>query len=131
MSQVPSHLKYTKTHEWAQKLDDGTIRVGITDHAQDLLGDMVFVELPDTGRHVKAGEECAVVESVKAASDIYSPIAGEIVEVNPAVTDGPEVVNKDPYGQGWLLRIRPSDQQGFNQLLDATRYQEIAASDAH
>ncbi len=131
MSQVPSHLKYTKTHEWAQKLDDGTIRVGITDHAQDLLGDMVFVELPETGRHVKAGEECAVVESVKAASDIYSPIAGEIVEVNPAVTDGPEVVNKDPYGQGWLLRIRPSDQQGFNQLLDATRYQEIAASDAH
>lgn len=131
MSQVPSHLKYTKTHEWAQKLDDGTIRVGITDHAQDLLGDMVFVELPDTGRHVKAGEECAVVESVKAASDIYSPIAGEIVEVNPAVTDGPEVVNKDPYGQGWLLRIRPSDQHGFNQLLDATRYQEIAASDAH
>ncbi len=131
MSQVPSHLKYTKTHEWAQKLDDGTIRVGITDHAQDLLGDMVFVELPETGRHVKAGEECAVVESVKAASDIYSPIAGEIIEINQAVTDGPEIVNKDPYGQGWLLRIRPSDQQGFNQLLDATRYQEIAASDAH
>lgn len=131
MSEVPGQLKYTKTHEWAQKLDDGTIRVGITDHAQDLLGDMVFVELPDTGRLVKAGEECAVVESVKAASDIYSPVAGEIVEVNQAVMDAPEIVNKDPYGQGWLLRIRPSDQQGFNQLLDATRYQEIAASDAH
>lgn len=131
MSEVPGQLKYTKTHEWAQKLDDGTIRVGITDHAQDLLGDMVFVELPDAGRLVKAGEECAVVESVKAASDIYSPVAGEIVEVNQAVMDAPEIVNKDPYGQGWLLRIRPSDQQGFNQLLDATRYQEIAASDAH
>lgn len=131
MSEVPGQLKYTKTHEWAQKLDDGTIRVGITDHAQDLLGDMVFVELPDAGRLVKAGEECAVVESVKAASDIYSPVAGEIVEVNQAAMDAPEIVNKDPYGQGWLLRIRPSDQQGFNQLLDATRYQEIAASDAH
>lgn len=131
MSQVPGHLKYTKTHEWAQKLDDGTIKVGITDHAQDLLGDMVFVELPDAGRHVKAGEECAVVESVKAASDIYSPLAGEIVEVNKAVTEAPEIVNKEPYGEGWLLRIRPSDPQGFNQLMDAKTYQETAASDSH
>src|SRR3569832_1911439 len=105
MSNIPVDLKYTQSHEWVRRESDGTVTVGITDHAQDLLGDMVFVELPEVGRTVKAGQECAVVESVKAASDVYSPVAGEVVAINEGLSDSPEIVNKDPYGEGWMMRI--------------------------
>lgn len=131
MSDIPPELKYTKSHEWVEDEGDGTVKVGITDHAQDLLGDMVFVELPDIGRSVTAGEECAVVESVKAASDIYSPLAGEIVEVNETLTDSPDLVNKDPYGEGWLLRIQLSNANDVNGLLDAEAYNEAVSEEEH
>ena len=131
MSNVPGNLKYSESHEWVAVLDDGSVRIGITDHAQELLGDMVFVELPDLGRNVAAKEECAVVESVKAASDVYSPVSGEIVEVNEALNDGPELVNKDPYGDGWIMRIRPSDAGELAALLPADAYAKVAAEDDH
>lgn len=131
MSQVPENLKYRNTHEWVQPLDDGTVRVGITDHAQDLLGDMVYVELPDVGRSVRAGEECGVVESVKAASDLYSPVSGAIVEVNETLARQPETANKDPYGEGWILRIKPDDPGELNDLMDAGAYRELIASESH
>ncbi|TPW14979.1 MAG: glycine cleavage system H protein, partial [Halothiobacillaceae bacterium] len=126
MSYVPANFRYTESHEWAELLGDGTVRVGITDHAQDLLGDMVFVELPALGRRVVAKEECAVVESVKAASDIYSPIGGEVVEVNTALNDAPELVNKAPYGAGWLLRIKPENSNELEALLDSAAYSAVA-----
>ena len=129
MSNVPAKLKYTKSHEWIERLDDGTLRVGITDHAQDLLGDMVYVEVPEVGRQVKAGEECAVVESVKAASDVYSPVSGEIVEVNDSLDDHPDTVNKDPYGQGWIFRLNPSNADEWKNLLDADAYTGVAAEE--
>lgn len=129
---VPNELKYTRTHEWAQLMDDGTLRIGITAHAQDLLGDMVFVELPAIGRYVAAAQECAVVESVKAASDIYSPVAGEVIAVNEALTSNPELVNKDPYGEGWLMRLKPSNGSAdLNGLLTAAAYAEMIAAEAH
>ena len=129
---VPGELKYTRTHEWAQLMDDGTLRVGITEHAQDLLGDMVFVELPTIGRRVAAGQECAVVESVKAASDIYSPVAGEVIAINEALTSNPELVNKDPYGEGWLMRLKPSNGSAdLSGLLTAAAYAELIAAEAH
>lgn len=128
---VPAQLKYTRTHEWAQLMDDGTLRIGITEHAQDLLGDMVFVELPAIGRSVAARAECAVVESVKAASDVYSPVAGEIIAVNEALTNNPELVNKDPYGEGWLMRLKPSNSADLNELLTAAAYAELIAAEAH
>lgn len=131
MSYVPANFRYTESHEWAELLGDGTVRVGITDHAQDLLGDMVFVELPALGRRVVAKEECAVVESVKAASDIYSPIGGEVVEVNTALNDAPELVNKAPYGAGWLLRIKPANSNELEALLDSAAYSAVAEADAH
>ena len=108
MSKVPADLRYTKSHEWVRSLADGTVEIGITDHAQHSLGDLVFVEVPDSGRSVKAGEACAVVESVKAASDVYAPLAGEITAGNPKLTGEPETVNADPYGAGWLMRLRPA-----------------------
>lgn len=129
MSNVPANLRYTKSHEWIEKMDDGTLRVGITDHAQDLLGDMVYVEAPEVGRQVKAGEECAVVESVKAASDVYSPVTGEIVEVNGSLNDSPDTVNKDPYGQGWIFRLNPSSTDEWQNLLDADAYTGVAAAE--
>ena len=107
MSNVPANLKYTKSHEWVRAEADGTVTIGITDHAQEALGDIVFLELPAVGRVVKAGEECAVVESVKAASDIYSPVSGEVVEANQAAADAPESVNADAYA-AWLFRIKPA-----------------------
>src|SRR5437899_7008517 len=107
MSKVPADLKYTKSHEWVRALADGTVEVGITDHAQHALGDLVFVEVPEAGRVVKPGEPCAVVESVKAASDVYAPLAGEITAANPKLTSEPETVNADAYGAGWLMRLRP------------------------
>lgn len=129
MSNVPENLKYTKSHEWVQVMEDGTVTVGITDHAQDLLGDMVFVELPETGIMLKEGDECAVVESVKAASDVYSPITGEIIDRNEAIVESPEIVNKDPYGEGWIFRMKPSVESELDDLISASEYAEFVASE--
>ena len=130
MSQIPSELRYTKSHEWVKSMDDGHVEVGITDHAQEQLGDMVFVELPEVGATLGAGDDCAVVESVKAASDIYAPIGGEIVEVNSELDDAPESVNSDPYGGGWLFRMRPSDETEIGELLDADGYAELIEAES-
>lgn len=125
MSNVPAELKYSKEHEWLRKEADGTYTVGITEHAQELLGDMVFVDLPDVGKTVEAGDDCAVAESVKAASDIYAPIGGEIVAVNDALGDSPELVNNAPYGEGWIFRIKASDESQIAALLDAAAYASL------
>ena len=122
MSEVPSELKYTESHEWLRVEDDGLVTVGITDHAQELLGDLVFVELPETDAEFSAGDECCVVESVKAASDVYMPISGEIVEVNEALADEPEIINNSPYDNGWLFKIKPSGDD-LHELMDAEGYQ--------
>lgn len=118
---TPTNLKYAASHEWAKAEADGTITIGITDHAQEALGDIVFLELPAVGRVVKAGEECAVVESVKAASDIYAPVSGEVVDINQAVADAPESINADAYAS-WLFRIKPSNPAELDALLDAAAY---------
>ena len=131
MSNIPGNLRYAKSHEWAQRLDNGHVRIGITDHAQDQLGDMVFIELPDVGRFVTAGEECAVVESVKAASDVYSPLSGVITKTNSAVTDAPETVNHAPYSDGWLFELEPSNPAEFDKLLDGHAYAAVAESESH
>jgi glycine cleavage system H protein len=125
MSHIPTDLKYTKSHEWVRANGDGTITVGVTDLAQAQLGDMVFVEMPEVGRTVAAGEECAVVESVKAASDVYSPVDGEVLEVNEALTETPELINQDPYGEGWLFRLQSS--KSLDGLLDASAYEALEA----
>ena len=125
MSNLPAELKYTKTHEWVRDNGDGTLTVGITDHAQEALGDIVFVEPPEAGRAVDADEACAVVESVKAASDIYAPLAGEIIEGNAALGDTPDAINTSPYEDGWIFRIAPSDMGAFNALLDAAAYEQV------
>lgn len=130
-NEIPQQLRYTKSHEWARAESDGTITVGITDHAQDLLGDMVYVELPEVGRKLTAGKECAVVESVKAASDVYAPIGGEVVAVNSALESGPDNVNKGPYTDGWLFRVKPSDQGEWSKLLDAAGYERVVADESH
>jgi glycine cleavage system H protein len=127
---IPGNLKYTKSHEWVRVEADGTVSVGITHHAQDLLGDMVYVESPSVGRQVKAGEECAVVESVKAASDVYAPIAGEVVAVNGDVSDAPEKINQDAYG-AWMFKLKPANAADVNGLLDAAAYQAVVESEAH
>lgn len=124
MSEIPSELKYTKTHEWVKVDDDGLIVVGITDHAQQLLGEVVFVELPEHESIAAAGDEAGVVESVKAASDIYAPVSGEIVEINDNLTASPELVNTDPYGDGWIFKIAIHDEGELDDLLDADEYQE-------
>ncbi|MFO1419730.1 MAG: glycine cleavage system protein GcvH [Candidatus Competibacteraceae bacterium] len=124
---IPPELHYTETHEWVRAQDDGIVTVGITDHAQHLLGDLVFVEIPEVGRVVTAAESCAVVESVKAASDVYSPLDGVIVEVNEALADSPELINQDPYGEGWIFRIKTGATP--DGLLDATAYEAIAVAD--
>ena len=131
MSEVPADLKYTKSHEWVRANDDGTVTIGITAHAQDQLGDMVYVEAPEAGRTLEAGEACAVVESVKAASDVYAPIAGEVVEGNEALADAPETVNNDPFGGGWILRLTPADAGALDGLMDAAAYQELLAAEDH
>jgi glycine cleavage system H protein len=131
MSNTPKELKYTKSHEWLRAESDGTVTVGITQHAQELMGDLVYVELPAQGTKVTAGKECSVVESVKAASDVYAPVSGEIVAVNTAVSDAPETVNKDPYGAGWMFRIKPSNQAEVAALLDAAAYEAQVASEKH
>ena len=124
MSNVPSNLKYTKSHEWVAVNADGTITVGITDHAQELLGDLVFVELPDVGKTLAAGQEACVVESVKAAADAYAPVAGDVVEVNGAVPDAPEAVNQDAYA-AWLFKLKPANAADLGALLDAAAYQAV------
>lgn len=131
MSNIPTDLKYTKSHEWVRKEADGRVTVGITDHAQDLLGDMVFVEVPEEGRQLSAEEACAVVESVKAASDVYSPVAGAVVESNDALADSPEKVNQDPYGEGWLLKLNMEDDSQWERLLDASAYQAQLDQEDH
>ena len=122
MSQVPVELRYAKTHEWARLLADGSVEVGISEHAQAALGDLVFVEVPETGRVLVAGEGCAVVESVKAASDVYSPIAGTVIAVNLELAAAPELVNQDCYGRGWMLRLQPASTASLAGLLDAEAY---------
>ncbi|HEX7046017.1 MAG TPA: glycine cleavage system protein GcvH [Gammaproteobacteria bacterium] len=126
MSKVPAELRYTKSHEWIRKEDDGTVTIGITDHAQEALGDLVFVETPEGGRSVEEGEALAVVESVKAASDVYAPLAGEVVAGNEALADTPEFINTDPYGQGWIMKIRPASPADVDaKLLDADGYNKV------
>ena len=125
MSKVPAELRYTKSHEWVRKEDDGTVTIGITDHAQEALGDLVFVEAPEAGRTVEQGEAVAVVESVKAASDVYASVGGEVVAGNAALADTPEVVNTDPYDQGWIMKIRPSNMADVEALLDADGYNKV------
>jgi glycine cleavage system H protein len=123
MSQTPSELKYASTHEWARLEEDGTVTVGITDHAQAALGDVVFVELPEVGSNLAAAEEAGVVESVKAASDIYAPLAGEVIAVNEQLEDEPEMVNSDPYNEGWFYKLQPADTSELDALLSAEDYQ--------
>jgi len=127
---TPANLKYTASHEWVRSEADGTITVGITQHAQELLGDMVFVENPAVGRKLQANEECAVVESVKAASDVYAPVAGEVVAVNGELDSSPEAINTDPYG-AWMFRMKPDNAADVAALLDAAAYQAVAESEAH
>ncbi len=123
---VPEELKYADSHEWMRAECDGTVTIGITDHAQEALGDLVFIELPAVGRTLKAGEACAVVESVKAASDVYAPIAGEVVAVNAEVTTAPETLNDDAY-EAWLFRIKPADPNALAGMLDAAAYEKLIA----
>jgi glycine cleavage system H protein len=131
MSNTPSDLKYTKSHEWIKDNGDGTVTLGITDHAQELLGDLVFVETPEAGTEVDAGSEIAVVESVKAASDVYSPVSGEVVEGNEALADAPESVNDSPFEDGWICKIRLSDASELESLMDADSYAAHAEAEEH
>ena len=124
MSNTPAELRYAASHEWARLEADGSVSVGITDHAQAALGDVVFVELPDLGRQFAAGEQAGVVESVKAASDVYAPISGEVIAVNATLEDSPETINADPYGDGWFYKIKPSDLAELEGLLTADQYQD-------
>ena len=125
MSNVPADLKYARSHEWLREHADGTVEIGISDHAQQALGDLVFVEVPETGRSLAAGDACAVVESVKAASDVYSPIAGEVTSGNPKLATEPELINRDPYGAGWIMRLKPAGGAA-TETLDAKAYEAAA-----
>lgn len=125
MSNVPQQLKYRDSHEWVRQEEDGSVTVGITEHAQSLLGDMVFVDLPEVGREVSVGDDCAVAESVKAASDIYAPLSGEIIAVNDELSDSPEQVNTSPYESGWFFKMKISNENELSQLLDADAYQTL------
>jgi len=129
MSQVPADLRYAKSHEWARTLPDGRIEVGITDHAQHALGDLVFVDVPPLGTALEVGGACAVVESVKAASDVYSPVAGTVVEINESLSGSPELINEDCYGKGWLYRVQPASVSGVDALLDAGAYSAVLAAE--
>ena len=129
MSEMPGELRYSKNHEWARANDDGSVTIGITDHAQDQLGDLVYVEVPEQGRDLEADEACAVVESVKAASDVYAPIAGTVLEANEDLADKPEVVNHDAYGEGWLIRLKPASSDALSALMDADAYREFVESE--
>jgi glycine cleavage system H protein len=125
MSELPGDLLYTKEHEWLRREDDGTVSVGVTDHAQSALGDLVYVELPEVGQEVEEGGDMAVVESVKAASDVYAPIAGTVAEVNEELADTPETINSDPYGEGWIVKLQPSGNIDEGELLTPDAYQEL------
>ena len=129
MSEVPLELGYAATHEWAKQDEEGLIVVGISAHAQDALGDIVYVELPEVGQQIVAGEEAGVVESVKAASDIYAPVSGAVEEINEALEDSPETVNQDPYGDGWFFKLKVTDERELDDLLDADAYQELCESE--
>ncbi len=126
----PSNLKYTASHEWVKAEADGTVSIGVTQHAQELLGDMVFVEAPSVGRHLKAKEECAVVESVKAAADVYAPVSGTVTAINGDLDSSPENINSDPYG-AWMFRMKPDNAADVDALLDAAAYQAVVDSEAH
>jgi len=127
MSEVPDQLLFTEDHEWLRLEDDGDVTVGITDHAQAALGELVFVEVPESGAEFAEGDACAVVESVKAASDVYCPLAGEVTEVNEALADEPELVNSSPYEEGWIFRLRPTDATVLDDKMDAEAYQRFLA----
>lgn len=129
MSQTPSELKYASSHEWSRLEEDGTVTIGITDHAQEALGDVVFVELPEVGDRLATGDEAGVVESVKAASDIYAPLSGEVIAINESLEDEPETVNSDPYNDGWFYRIQPDDTAELENLLSAEDYTEHCADE--
>lgn len=125
MNEIPGDLKFMKSHEWARVEDNGTVTIGISDHAQGLLGDLVYVELPNVGDTIEVGAGCAVVESVKAASDVYAPVAGEVIKVNSALSDSPETINEDAYGEGWILVVKPTNlQEDMDNLLDPDAYGE-------
>jgi glycine cleavage system H protein len=124
MSELPGDLRYTSEHEWLRKEEDGSVTIGITEHAQSALGDLVFVELPETGQELEGGGEMAVVESVKAASDVYAPVSGTVLEVNTALADDPEKINADPYGEGWIVRMQPADDD-LGDTMDPDAYQEL------
>jgi glycine cleavage system H protein len=128
MSEVPANLRFTRDHEWIRLDDDGTVTIGITDHAQEALGELVYVELPEAGATVSQGDACAVVESVKAASDVYAPLSGEVVAANAVLESQPEQVNAAPYEDGWLLRMQPSEPAEFEELLDAEAYEQLLAA---
>lgn len=131
MSEIPADLRFLKSHEWARRLADGQFEVGISDHAQAQLGDLVYVEVPEVGRQLAAGEACAVVESVKAASDVYAPLAGRVESVNEALADKPETINDDAFGAGWLYRLSAEDPSAFDSLMDAEAYARMLADSEH
>jgi len=131
MSEIPGDLKFMKSHEWVRIEGDGKATIGISDHAQGLLGDLVYVELPALGERLEAGNTCAVVESVKAASDVYAPITGTVTAVNSALTDAPEIINEDAYGEGWLFVVEIEDQDEVNDLLGPDDYAELLEDDGH
>jgi glycine cleavage system H protein len=131
MSEIPGDLKFLKSHEWARVEDNGQVTVGISDHAQGLLGDLVYVELPNVGDDVTVGGAAAVVESVKAASDVYSPVSGKVVAVNAALADKPETINEDAYGDGWIFVVQPDDTEQLNELLSPDEYSEVLDEDGH
>lgn len=131
MSNIPSDLKYSSTHEWARLEEDGSVTIGITDHAQELLGDLVFLELPSVDSELNANDEVGVVESVKAASDIYTPVSGTVIAVNDVLERNPEIVNSDPYGEGWLFRVQPAEEEELDELLDSEGYAALVVSEGH
>jgi glycine cleavage system H protein len=131
MSNIPENAKYTKTHEWVRLENDDTATIGITEHAQESLGDMVFVELPEVGKQLTAGSECGVIESVKSASDVYSPLSGEVVAINEEVAKTPAILNQDPHGKAWLFRIKSINKTELDQLMDAKAYAKFLEESAH
>jgi len=131
LSNIPSDLRYTKSHEWVRTGEKGAVEIGISEHAQSALGDLVFVEVPEVGRAVKAGDACAVVESVKAASDVYSPVSGKVIAGNAALATQPELLNQDPYGAGWLFRVQTNSPIDDAALLSAADYAKFLADEAH
>jgi glycine cleavage system H protein len=129
MSNAPTDRRYAKSHEWIKDEGDGSLTIGITDHAQELLGDLVFVDLPEVGQTLEAGSDCAVVESVKAASDVYSPLSGDVIAINEALDGAPETINEDAFGEGWMFKIKPSNTAELDDLMDAAGYDALVAEE--